>query len=169
MKLSMILLPLALLVSTFGLDKLTTPGNTSLSRAEQKFLIKMADARMVNFQEGQIAFEQGANQAVKEYGKKMMADQTLLMNELKKIAASKNFELPETLSDEKERWMRHLKMQTGNKFDEKFIKMMVIDHRKDVKYFRMATRFNDPAIRVFASNYLPLIESHFDSANRLNQ
>jgi putative membrane protein len=167
-KLSIFLLPVILFLSTLSLDRLTSLHTKVLSRAEQKFLINIADARMGNWQEGKMALEHGSAEAVKQYGAQMMKDQEQLMAELKQLAASKNFVLPESVSKDKSRWLRDLKTENGKEFDEKFIKMMVIDHRKDVKNFRMAAQFNDPAIRAFASRYLPLIEAHLSTVSALH-
>ena len=169
MKLSVFLLPLILFASTLGLNRLTTVEIQSLSRAEQKFLMKMADARMSNLHQGQMAMQYGTNQAVRQYGERMVQDELIMMSELQKLAASKNFELLVSMSNDKTKWARNLKTEVGEQFDEKFLQVVLIDHRKDVKYFSMATKFEDSDLREFAAKYLPVIESHLSSAKSLNQ
>lgn len=169
MKLSVFLLPLILFASTLGLNRLTTVEVQSLSRAEQKFMMKMADARLSNIHQGQMAMQYGTTEAVRQYGEKMVQDEMAMMNELQKLAASKNFDLPESMSSDRTKWARNLKTEAGDQFDEKFIKVVLIDHRKDVKYFSMATKFEDVALREFAAKYLPVVESHLNSAKNLNQ
>ena len=55
-------------------------------------------------------------------------------------------------------------MTTGKKFDKKFLKMIKIDHKRDVRQFTKATEFEDAETKKFATENLPLIQSHLDKA-----
>lgn len=170
MKLSMFLLPIVLFVSTFSLDKITNrkPARNVLTEVEKEFLLEMADARMIDLQQSQCAVERATNPKIREYGKTMMRDQETLMTEINELAAAKNVLLPKSVNRKKARAISDLKKETGMNFDEKFIRMMIIDHRRDLKYLRRATKFDDPAVRMFASKHLALIESHLATAKALS-
>ncbi len=127
-----------------------------------EFLVKSADARMMDMQEGELAFTKGSSKEVREYGALMMKDQAILLKEIKKIAGNKNITLPSSISDQKKKGRENLSEKEGKDFDEKFIKMMKIDHERDLKLFEKAKDFDDMETKLFADKYLSLIKSHLD-------
>jgi putative membrane protein len=143
-------------------DKLT-------NRDVASFLVKSADARMMDAQEGWLATEKGSSMAVKRYGELMIKDQEELLSEIKKLAKKKNVALPPAISRKKERGRNNLADEADKDFDRKFIKMMTIDHERDVKLFRQATESKDADIRAFAKRYLPMIESHLEKIQTLKK
>lgn len=170
MKLSMFLLPVVLILSTFSLDKLTNTGthHSSVTISERRFLIRIADNRIMNLHESEMALQRGTTYAIKKFSKGIIEDQYRLIREIERLAAQKNIVLPE-LSPEKLESLKELKTETGKEFDDQFIKLMVIEHHRDVKYFKMAMNFQDPDMRAFAFQYLPLVEFHLESAKALKQ
>ena len=141
----------------------------SVDKKVSKFLAEAVDARMMDIAQGKLAMERGVTPDVKAYGELMVKDQTEMLSELRTLAASKNIKLSTKLSDEKSDGLEDLKKQKGYDFDEKFVKMMIIDHRRDVKDFEKATEFKDEDVRKFADTYLPIVESHLDKIKDLKQ
>jgi putative membrane protein len=131
------------------------------------FLVKSADARMMDTQEGKLATQKGTSSQIREYGKLMVKDQSLLLDKIKMLAEKRNITLPTGISDKKEDGREDLAEESGKDFDEKFIKMMKLDHERDVKLFRKATEYEDLEIRAFATEYLPMIQSHLDRINEI--
>jgi putative membrane protein len=66
------------------------------------FLVKSADARMMDAQEGKLAAEKGTTKAVRDYGELMMKDQSTLLKKIKGLAAKRNITLPSGISDKKD-------------------------------------------------------------------
>jgi putative membrane protein len=126
------------------------------------FLVKSADARMMDAKEGKLASEKGTTAAIRNYGKLMINDQAVLLEKIKALAAKRNITLPKGISDKKEDGREDLAAKTGKDFDDKFIKMMKIDHKRDVRLFKDAIEFKDEGVSEFAKKYLPLIQSHLD-------
>ena len=133
------------------------------------FLVKSADARMMDAQEGKLAVEKGTTQSMKDYGKLMLKDQAKLLAEIKKLAKKKNVSLPDGISNKKEDGREDLKEKNGKEFDEKFIKMMIIDHERDIKLFEEAAEHRDAEVSAFAKKYLPMIQSHLSKINKIKQ
>lgn len=125
-----------------------------------EFLVKSADARMMDSQEGKLATQKGTTASIRKYGKWMMKDQSILLKEIKKLAAKRKIALPKSISDKKENGRENLAEKSGNDFDEKFIKMMIIDHERDIKLFEKAVEFDDIQVSAFARKYLPTIQAH---------
>jgi len=139
------------------------------NRDVANFLVKSADARMMDAQEGWLAAQKGSSAAVKSYGKLMMQDQEKLLTAIRTLAKKKNVTLPPGISHKKERGRDNLADESGEDFDKKFIKMMTIDHERDVKLFRKALDSKDADVRDFAKRYLPMIESHLDKIETIGE
>lgn len=131
------------------------------------FLVKSADARMMDAKEGKLASTKGTTPALRSYGKLMIKDQAALLATIKDLAGKKHVTLPSDISNKKAAGRQDLAKLTGKDFDEKFIKMITIDHERDVKMFENAIEQDDKDIREFAQKNLPLIRSHLDKINSI--
>ena len=133
----------------------------------EEFITEMAEARVMDLEEGKIAEQKSTTRDLKSYGSLMVKDQTEILRAIKKLAALKNVSLPSELGPDKAEGLRDLKEVHGTSFDKKFIKMMTIDHKRDVKTFERATRSSDADVQVFATRYLPYIQSHLEKIREL--
>jgi len=133
----------------------------------EKFIREMAEARLMDLEEGKVAQQRSTTKDLKSYGRLMVHDQTEMLREIKKLAALKNIKVPDALGPDKAEGLRELKEVHGESFDKKFIKMMTIDHKRDVKKFERATRSADADVQVFATKYLPYVQSHLDKIKAL--
>lgn len=153
--------------------KATQSGFTAKLRPRDEtvmeFLMEAAEARMMDLEEGKIAQQRSTSKNLKEYGTLMVKDQSEMLLELKKIAQQKNISLPQTLSEGKAEGLADLKEVHGKSFDKKFIKMMIIDHKRDIKKFENAAASKDADIQVFATKYLPVLQEHLDRIRSLKK
>ncbi len=132
-----------------------------------EFLVKSADARMMDAKEGKLATVNATSAALRKYGELMIKDQSLLLDKIKALAAKRNITIPTGISDKKQEGRDDLAKEKGKDFDDKFIKMMVIDHERDIKLFKKATECKDKGVSEFAKKYLPVIQSHLDKINEI--
>ena len=133
------------------------------------FLVQAADGRMMGRLEGQLAQKKGTTPAIKKYGTLMLHDQTAMLVSLQKLAAVKNVSLPHQISDKKAGGRDELAGKTGSDFDKKFISMMEIDHKRDIKAFEQASGSDDPDVSAFAKKYLPMIQDHLAKLQQIDQ
>ncbi len=163
-------LPVVLIVIG-GLAYMTLAGEDSstISSEDKKFLLEMADARMMDWAEGNLAAEKGTNNKYQQYGRLMMRDQNKLMQEIKALAASKDIALSEVISEEKTEGLNRLKASSGETFERRFRRMIIKDHKRDIAEFKRASQSTDPEIRDFAKRTLPMLEQHLQKARDLNQ
>lgn len=159
MKLKMLVLLLIVSSAAFAQD-LT-------KRDAPEFIVEMNDARLMDREEGRLAASLGTTKEIRDYGTLMMKDQDILLAELKRLASSKNITLPAAISEKKSKALKKLSTLTGPKFDKRFIRMIKMDHKRDVKRFKKAMQYDDVATREFAAKYLPLIESHLTGVKAL--
>jgi putative membrane protein len=131
------------------------------------FLIKSADARMLDAQVGLLAFEKSTNSAIRDFGEQIMKDHSVLLEKIKTLAVQRNISLPNQISNRKVDDHRNLSKEDGQEFDRTFIKMIIVDHERDLKLFKKAVESNDPEVRAFAKRYLPLIQSDLDKIKKI--
>lgn len=131
------------------------------------FLVRSADARLVNTKQGRLAMERGTTAAIREYGKLMLKDQATLMQQIKELAAKRNVALPQGISNTKDDGRESLAGKTGKDFDTQFVKMMKADQQRDVRLFKEASAFKDKGVSEFAQKYLPMIQSHLNKIEAL--
>jgi putative membrane protein len=143
--------------------------NSSIDEEVSEFLTEAADARMMDLEQGKLASTKGGTAEVRQYGQWMVKDQTRMLTELRVLAASKNIVLPNDLSHKKANALDDLKEKSGEEFDKKFIDMMRIDHKRDVDEFEDALEFRDPDIKQYAQTYLPVVKSHLEKIEAINE
>jgi putative membrane protein len=175
-KLSIIFLFAAVtLVSSCGSDNDSvkiahqTNLNSSIDERISKFMTEAADARMMDIEEGKLAMEKGTNDLVKNYAQKLIDDNTKLLKELRSLAGQKNIALPTTLSNDKADGLNDLREKEGKAFDEKFIKMIQRDHKRDLDDFEDAADFNDRDIQQFAQRNVSLFENHLSQVDQVEE
>ncbi|AZZ35580.1 hypothetical protein CIK05_01785 [Bdellovibrio sp. qaytius] len=171
---------LVLMTSLFLLPSCQTPQNkdsvvdaqinSSMNPTEKispmnaEFLIQMADARMMDLATGELAEKRGAKKAVKDYGRKMVLDQEIMLEEIRSLAQMNGVTLPKEISDDKKSALKDLKKLKGRKFDKQFMTLIQRDHERDIRKFSDVkvsdAHINDPAIGAYAKNRLPMIEEH---------
>lgn len=132
-----------------------------------EFIVKMANARLMNREAGRQAAGLASTKAIRDYGSLMVKDQEILLTKLQQLATSKNITLPNAINEKKSVQLTKLSALRGKAFDRKFLKMMKTDLKQDVKKFKKATKFEDEATKKFAKENLPLIQQHLEAVKAL--
>lgn len=143
--------------------------NDLIDQKTKDFLVDISEARIMDMKEGELAEQRATSRALKNYGSLMVADQTEMLRGLNRIAKSKHIIISKSLGEEKAEGLADLKEEHGEDFDSKFIKMMIIDHKRDVKILEKATQSGDADIQVFATKYLPVIKSHLEKIQAIRK
>ena len=148
--------------------------NTTLEKispANTNFLILMVDGRLMNLATGEMAEKKGTTKAIKDFGRQMVMDQEVLLEEIRSLAQMNGVTLPKEISDEKKVQLNELRKLKGRKFDKQLLTLSAQDHEHDIKKFHeviaIAGYANDPAIEIYAKTRLPMIEGHLSQAQRL--
>lgn len=155
--------------SDFTGDAQPTKEKPVVDEATVGFIKEMAEARLMDLEEGKTAAQRSTTRALKDYGSLMVKDQTKMLEDLRKIAEVKNVMISSWLGPEKAAGLEELKKVHGKSFDKKFIRMMIIDHKRDVQKFEKATQSGDADVQVFATKYLPVVQSHLEKIKTLKK
>lgn len=145
-------------------------GSTSsgMDTADKTFVKKAAQGGMAEVELGKLATERAANPEVKKFGERMVTDHTKANDELKEVASKKNIDLPKSLDAKDEATKQKLSTLSGAEFDRAYMSDMVKDHTNDVTEFRHeSASAKDPAVKNFAEQTLPTLESHLKEAENI--
>jgi putative membrane protein len=139
--------------------------NGKLASGDRKFVTEALEGGMAEVELGKLASEKASNDAVKQFGQRMVDDHGKAGEELKKIAQDKGVTPPAEMSSKHKRLHDRLSKLSGAEFDRAYMEEMVKDHRNDVKEFqREAGRAKDADVKGYASKTLPTLQEHLKQA-----
>jgi len=140
-----------------------------VSKSDEAFMHHAVTGGLTEVQLAQMAQQKASSQEVKEFARKIEQDHTQANNKLKTIAQERNVTLPTDVGPEHQQIVSKLSSLSGEEFDRAYVKMMVQDHRKDIKEFQKeSTRSIDTDLKEFASSTLPTLQQHLQAAEQLN-
>lgn len=142
----------------------------SVDANTKDFMEKAAQGGMMEVALGNDAVNKASSQDVKDFGKMMVDDHTMLNNKMKAMATNKNVMLPAAVSADQQKEMDELNKKTGKDWDKSYVKMMVNDHKKDIADFKKAAgNLKDADVSQFAKDALPTLQKHLDAIEKINK
>jgi putative membrane protein len=143
----------------------TTQRAERLTALDSNWIMKAAQGGMAEVELGKLAASRSSNNAVKEFGQRMVDDHSKANDELSRIAASKGVTLPTSLSAKDQATKDRLSKLNGEAFDRAYMNDMVKDHHADVAEFQKeANSGQDPDVKAFAGTTLPTLQEHLHMA-----
>jgi putative membrane protein len=134
------------------------------------FAKEAAAGGMAEVKLGQLAEEKGTNQAVKDFGKRMVEDHSAANEKLNAVASGQKLTLPAKLDKRDQKTYDRLSQLSGDAFDRAYAKDMVKDHQNDIAAFKEeASSGQNAAIKQFASETLPTLEDHLKMAREMER
>jgi putative membrane protein len=125
------------------------------------FMKEAAQGGLAEVTLGQMAAEKGQNEAVKDFGKRMVKDHGKANEELKNLAKSEGVTLPTEMSSEGKELQQRLQKLSGAEFDKVYMEEMVKDHKKDIEAFnQQANTGTDADVKNWAAKTLPTLREH---------
>ncbi len=123
--------------AVIGLQAVAQDAANDTTKSQDKmFVQKAAEGGLFEVQMGQLAAQKADNPEVKEFGEKMVHDHTMLNDQMKPVAESLGVTPPDHLDAKDQAEYDKFNAMSGHDFDQAYIKMMVMDHRKDLRDFR---------------------------------
>jgi putative membrane protein len=135
---------------------------------DSEFMTKAASGGMLEVELGKVVAQRATTPAAKEFAQQMVTDHTKANDELKALAAKKNFKLPASLGEDQKKVYDEVLTEKSAKLDQKYVSEMVDDHEEDVKEFQEAsTKSSDPAVKAFAAKTLPVLQMHLTMIKKI--
>jgi len=138
-----------------------------MSQSDRTFVIAAAEGGIAEVEMGKLALVQGSNQAVRDFGQRMVDDHTKAGDQLKSLAADSSINLPTNLKATDKTEIDRLRGLSGSDFDKAYMSLTLKDHRADLAAFeKEASSGRNPELRNFASATLPALKEHLGMAKR---
>jgi putative membrane protein len=143
----------------------TSDNQGQLSSRDFKFVKSAAQGGRMEVTLGQIAVQNAQDQAVRDFGTKMVKDHTAVNQKLAQIFSQKGATVADAPGWMDEKAISHFQGLKSSEFDRAYMKRMVADHKDAIKEFQKAAQNADDAdIKAFASNTLPTLQEHLRMA-----
>jgi putative membrane protein len=137
-------------------------------KAAQDFLTEAMQGNLAEQQIGKLAQDKGQSDGVKSFGQMLATDHGDANKRAREVASKVGVTPPTGPNKEQAAVYDKLSKLSGPAFDREFAKEMVEDHEKDIqKYQRAARNKNDP-VGDYASQTLPTLETHLQTAKSLS-
>jgi putative membrane protein len=150
-------------------QKIDSGSAKMLKSPDTAFVFKAAQGGAAEVKLGQLASENAVNAAVKAFAQHMVDDHNKANDDLKGIAEKENMTLPTDLNAKDQARYHKLSGESGIQFDHDYVRVMVKDHRQDVKAFQKeAKKGKNPQIKDFAARTLPVLQSHLDQIKSIH-
>ena len=148
------------------------PGPTpaSLAAADLAFVLQAAEGGIEEVVLGQLAQERATNDAIRQFGQRMVQDHSRANEELITIAAARGARPPEQLAPASEAVRQTLAALAPDGFDAEYIAHQVAAHEVALALFQHAAgSASSPALVQFAQRTAPIVQEHLQLAQSLHQ
>jgi len=153
---------------TLGSFAQTSSSSGKLDKTDQHFVDKAAEGGLAEVELGNLALQKASSDDVKKFAQRMVDDHTKANDQLKSLASSEGFSVPDHLSAKDTMTKEKLEKLSGDQFDKAYMKDMVQDHTQDVAEFRQESeKAANSGVKNFASQTLPTLESHLHEAKTI--
>jgi putative membrane protein len=153
---------------TPGVNPNDTPSIGDPIAADKDFLREAAQGSAAEVALGKMAQEKGSSDAVKEFGKRMVDDHSKAADELRQAAQTAKLDVPSDMPKKAKKAQDKLSKLSGADFDRAYAKIMVSDHKDDIRAFEKEAHSGAvPAVKDFAAKTLPTLEEHLKLAEQL--
>lgn len=147
-----------------------TDSSGIIKSGDAEFLTSAAASGMLELELSKLTETNSSNERVRSFGSMMQKEHREAHDQIRALASAQNITLVDTLTEDQKKDLEQLKGKKGPAFDLDFMWFVVKDHRADVKKFKDAAKdVNDPDIKAFAAETLPILEKHLDSAKAIHE
>lgn len=139
--------------------------------SDQQFVDFAAQTDMVEANLGQMAGSVASAQPVKDYAQMLVTDHTNDFNQLYTVAQQANLTRPNAIGAEQNKAMIDpFQKLKGAAFDHKYAQEMIAGHTKAIAvYKKEAADAQNPALKSYAEQVLPVLQKHLDAAKALEK
>jgi putative membrane protein len=145
-----------------------TASSSQLSARDAEFLRGATHISFTELEHGQLAGQGSSNHKIQKFGSELWEDHVKHNQRLSELASKKGLQLPEQTGSASHQ--NHLAQLKGSSFDRMFLDHTIVDHEIALEKFREAARSaDDPEVRRFAQESIPLLEEHLKNARELKR
>jgi len=143
------------------------PGTAAATGGDARFIAEAARGNEAEIELGQLAQQKAQSPEVKSLAQRLVTDHTRANQQLKQLAQKEGMSVPTGLDKDQKDLRARLEKLNGAAFDRAFVDAQVKDHQKDVKFYQdEGSRLQDPQLKSFAQQTLPVLQEHLQMAER---
>lgn len=124
-----------MVLSLFPLSLLAAPPDTYVEGSDRYFVIEASSGGMTEIKLGKMAGKHGASEAVKEFGKHMVADHSKSGRTLQQLASKLGITVPDEPMEKHKDAIKTFKGLKKDNFDASYSAQMVNDHEATISLF----------------------------------
>ena len=138
---------------------------------DQQFVDFAGQTDMVEINLGKLAQDAASSQGVKDYAQMLVTDHTKDFNQLYEVAHQANLTRPDAIDAQNNKTMIDpFQKLKGAAFDHRYIHEMIVGHTKAIAiYKKEEADAQNPALKSYAEQALPVLEKHLDGAKALEK
>jgi putative membrane protein len=141
------------------------PASSSRAMGDAKFAIKAAQGGIAEVKLGELAQDKAQNEAVREFGQRMVEEHNKANHRLKEAALKEKISLPKEMDKKDQATYDALAKLSGAEFDKAYVRDVVQDHQDDIAEFGTEARTGQrEEIKTFAAETLPTLKEHLKAA-----
>ena len=153
-----------------------TPGQSSAISAEEigffkqdaKFIREVAADHMLEQQLGELAATKAENPSVKQYGRKMVTDHTMMQEKWISMTTRNGMTITPGIGKNHKAKLTKLQKKSGKAFDKEYMTLEVRNHRDYINYFqREGMGARSSAVRDMTRRDTPMLMEHFNLGKQL--
>lgn len=146
------------------------PNVSNGAESEKEFLKQAAQSQLAEIKLVEIAVKRAGSEKVKQFGEQMIVDHSKANQEVTQLARQEGVDMPKELSPKQREKADKFSGLSGEAFDKAYMEYMTKDHRKDVMEFeRSAQQIQDPQVRQWARETLPVLKNHLQTAQQITE
>ena len=147
----------------------TAQAQTALGDADREFVEQAAHAGHAEISMGESAAE-SENAAVSAFGKQMIADHSMMNDELAALAKRKGVEPPTGPDLASQAKGAVVGVMPGTAFDKQYVSSQLDDHKETLAlYQKEAQSGQDPELKALAVKGIPIIQRHITQLEELQK
>ena len=136
--------------------------------ADRMFFRIATKGGMAEVEMGKLAVTKASSEEVKQLGRKMVDDHTMLNESMVPFAQALGVKMPKHLLKKDSVELAKLEGLSGREFDQEYLSYMVVNHRTDDKEFKSEMRMaSDPQLKDAITNAQKLIHQHLLMVQKL--
>jgi putative membrane protein len=148
--------------------KTVTGNSSSPSSGDKRFIEHVARDGQAEVDLAQLAQQKTQDPEVKALARRLAADHSQSNQQLMQIAQKDAVQAPTGADKTEGKERAKLEKLDGQAFDQAFVKEVVQDHQKDIKYFQQQQgSLQDPQLKSFAQQTLPVLQQHLQMAQQV--
>jgi putative membrane protein len=133
----------------------------------EKFLQHVIEGNLAEIQLGKLAQEKSMDDGIRAFGDMLVTDHSAGNEKAMQVASSLGVNAPAEPNKTQKATYDKLSKLSGSAFDRQFAKMMVDDHKRNIREFEKESKSSNAQVAQFAKDTLPTLREHLEAAQSL--